>query len=294
MRFQKILRHLCRVVGLAVPVVGCSPAQLVNSVISQDHFRLVADQPYGPGPRQRLDVYVPTGGSGPRPVVVFFYGGNWQSGAKADYRFVGAALASRGFITVIPDYRLYPEVRYPGFVEDGAAATAWTFDHAGALGGDPAHIHLMGHSAGGYIAVMLALDPRWLGDRRTRLAGTVGLAGPYDFLPLRDPDLKIIFGTASDMQTTQPIRYADGTASPLLLVSGLSDETVRPGNSMRLAARLRACGGKVEERYYKGVGHVALIAAMAAPLRFLAPVLEDVSAFVRTTPRREAAALSRP
>ena len=275
-----------RLAGLAVLLIamgsGCSPAQIVNSFVSHRSFRLVTDQPYGAEPRQKLDVYVPAaGGGGPKPVVLFFYGGNWQRGDKADYLFVGEALASRGFIAVIPDYRLYPAVRYPAFLHDCAASVAWTLDHVGALGGDLRRVYLMGHSAGAYNAVMLALDPRWLGEKRDRIAGTIGLAGPYDFLPLKDPILQIVFGTAPDLETTQPIRFADSAASPILLISGLSDDTVRPRNSQRLAARIRARGGKVEERYYKGVGHVALVAAIAAPLRSLAPVLDDATAFLR-------------
>ena len=259
---------------------GCSSAQFVNALVPRSDFRLVADQSYGATPRQKLDVYVPLS-DGAKPVVIFFYGGNWQSGAKADYLFVGEALASRGFIVVIPDYRLYPEARFPTFIEDGAAAVSWTLDHLAELGGNPAQVHLMGHSAGAYIAAMLALDGHWLGDKRARITSTVGLAGPYDFLPLTDPALKIIFGTDPDLARTQPISFADGTASPFLLMSGLSDTTVKPGNSMRLASRIRDHGGKAVERYYNDLGHIALIAAMAAPLRFLAPVLDDVMVFLR-------------
>jgi acetyl esterase/lipase len=262
-------------------LAGCSPAQLINAFVSRSDFRLLADRPYGAATRQKLDVYLPNAGDGAKPVVVFFYGGNWQTGAKGDYLFVAQALAARGFIVVIPDYRLYPEVRWPGFIEDGAAAVSWTLDHVGELGGDPAQIHLAGHSAGAYIAAMLALDGRWLGDRRGRIAGTIGMAGPYDFLPLTDPTLKIIFGAAGDLADTQPINFADGTAAPMLLVSGTADTRVKPGNSRRLAARIRAHGGQAEERYYDDVGHAELIVAMSAPLHFLAPTRDDVVTFLR-------------
>jgi acetyl esterase/lipase len=273
-------RGLLAAVAL-LSLAGCSPARLVNALVSHSDFRLLADQPYGAAARQKLDVYLPTSGDGAKPVVVFFYGGNWQTGDKGDYLFVAQALASRGFIVVIPDYRVYPEVRWPGFIEDGAAAVSWTLDHLAELGGDPARVHLVGHSAGAYIAAMLALDGRWLGARRQRIASTVGLAGPYDFLPLSDPVLKIIFGAAGDLAQTQPINFADGNAAPLFLASGIGDTTVKVGNSQRLAARIRERGGEVEERYYDRVSHVELIAAMAAPLHFLAPTRDDVLAFLR-------------
>jgi acetyl esterase/lipase len=260
---------------------GCSPAQLVNALVPHDDFKLIADRSYGELPRQKLDIYMPINANRTTPVVIFFYGGNWQTGSKRDYLFVGEALASRGFIAVIPDYRLYPEVRYPAFLEDGAKAVSWTLRHLDEFGGDPGSVQLMGHSAGAYIAAMLALDPGWLGSDRARIASAVGLAGPYDFLPLTDPVLQVIFGTEPDLSRTQPITFADGSAAPLLLVSGLDDTTVRPANSMRLAARVREHGGVAVEKYYPGVGHVALVAAIAAPLRFVAPTLGDVVGFLR-------------
>jgi acetyl esterase/lipase len=272
---------------LALPAVvagGCTPADLVNSLAAKDGYRLVADLPYGEAARQTLDLYIPTSSAAPKPVVVFFYGGNWDSGEKATYRFVGAALAARGFVVVVPDYRIYPEVRYPGFLEDAAAATRWTFATIGAYGGDPARVSLMGHSAGGYIALMLALDPEWLGNARQGVRSAVGLAGPYDFLPLTDPTLQTIFGASPDLALTQPITYADATAPPVLLATGRLDSTVSPGNVTRLAARLRAAGGTVRTEYYTLLGHITLIGALGEPLQHVTPVLDDVTEFLASPP----------
>jgi acetyl esterase/lipase len=260
---------------------GYDPARVVNALVSHDEFLLTPDQPYGADPRQTLDVYRPANDNGgPRPVVMFFYGGKWQSGTKADYLFVGEALASRGFIVVIPDYRLYPQVRYPEFIEDGAAAVSYTLRHAAEWGGDPRRISVTGHSAGAYIATMLALDPAFLGADRDRIARVIGLAGPYDFLPLTDPVLQTIFGTAPDLTLTEPIRHVDGRAPPMLLAAGLGDRLVNPRNVASLASRIRAKGGAVETRIYKRLGHVTLIGAVALPFRFLAPVLDDLTAFL--------------
>jgi len=259
---------------------GCSSAGLVNALAPRDDFRLVADLSYGDNPRQKLDLYLPFAGTAPKPVVLFFYGGNWDSGSKGDYLFLGEALASRGFLVVIADYRIYPEVRYPDFLADCAAVTRWTLAHIATYGGDPARVSLMGHSAGAYNAMMLALDPEWLGPARARIKSVVGLAGPYDFLPLTDATLKIIFGTAKDLTQTQPIEYADGTAPPALLVTGRLDTTVSPGNVTRLAARLRKDGATVETRRYAFLGHITLLGALARPLRSVTPVLDDVTDFL--------------
>lgn len=277
------LRRFCRsaIPFASVLASGRAPARLVNALVPRGDFRRVADQPYGTLARQSLDIYTPIERDHAAPVVIFFHGGNWQTGTKSDYLFVGAALASRGFIVVIPDYRLYPEVRYPAFLEDGASAVSWTLRHLDEIGGDPDRVHLMGHSAGAYIAAMLALDERWLGEDRARVHRTVGLAGPYDFLPLVDPILQVIFGTEPALARTQPITFADGTASPFLLVSGLDDTTVRPANSMHLGVRIRDHGGVAAEKYYAGVGHMTLVGSIAAPLRFIAPTLNDVTRFLR-------------
>jgi acetyl esterase/lipase len=240
---------------------------------------------YGPGPRGRLDVYSPRIPSAHAPVAVFIYGGSWDSGEKALYRFVGVSLASRGIITVIPDYRVFPEVRYPDFLRDNAQAVAFARRHATDWGGDPGRLFLIGHSAGAYNAVMLALDPRWLRevgmDSRKDLAGAVGLAGPYDFLPLRDPKLKIIFGSEDQRPDTQPINHVDGTAVPLELLAGDRDTVVDPGNATRLAAAIRARGGVVTTRLYPGLGHVTLITTVSGLFRHRAPVLDDIAGFIR-------------
>jgi acetyl esterase/lipase len=275
---MRILRLLLALPGL---LAGCSSADLVNALAPRDDFRLVADLAYGADARQKLDLYLPLAAKkDKKPVVVFFYGGNWDSGKKGDYLFLGQALAARGFVVVLPDYRIYPEVRYPGFVEDGARVVRWTLAHIAAYGGDPARVNLMGHSAGAYIAMMLALDPAWLGRSRARIRSVVGLAGPYDFLPLTDPVLKIIFGTARNLALTQPITYADGTAPPMLLATGRLDTVVSPGNTRRLAARIRAHGGRAETEYYTLLGHITLIGSFAAPLRLILPVIDDVTRFL--------------
>jgi acetyl esterase/lipase len=261
-----------------------SPASVLNVIALWGRYRVSADIAYAAGPRHSLDVYVPEPRPTAAPVVVFFYGGNWEEGDKSIYRFVGAALAARGLVTIIPDYRVYPEVRFPGFIEDGALAVRWAHDHAAEFGGDPQRLVLMGHSAGAHIAAMLTYDRQWLAAQGLKpsrdLRGLVGLAGPYDFLPLHSATLKIIFGPEDRLFTTQPINYVDGTAPPAFLAAGSADDVVNPGNTTRLARRIDEKGGAVTVKIYDGIGHRILIGAFAAPLRPLAPVLRDTVAFI--------------
>jgi acetyl esterase/lipase len=248
---------------------------------------------YRQGSRGTLDVYRPRAAA-PAPIVVFFYGGSWQRGAKSFYRFLGSALARRGYVAVVPDYRLYPEVRFPEFLQDGALAVRWSMDHAAWFGGDRSKVFLMGHSAGAYMAAMLAIDRRWLHgaglDPGRDISGLIGIAGPYDFLPLRDETLKIVFGGANQ-PVTQPITHVTAGAPPALLLTGAADRVVDPGNASRLAARLQACGTDAAVVTYPRTGHLTIMAAFARPLHFLAPALRDTEAFiVRTANLRATAA----
>jgi acetyl esterase/lipase len=286
--------HLLRAVVLCLPylLARCAPVDALNATIPLSGLVVDPAVRYGPGPRGLMDVYRPAHpqGSAPLPVVVFFYGGAWQDGRRQDYKFVAADLARRGMVVVVPDYRLYPEVQFPVFLQDAAAAVAAARRSAALWGGDPHRVLLAGHSAGAWIAAMLALDPQWLaaaGDSRDHIAGMVGLAGPYDFLPLIGADIKAVFATANaDLRVTQPIDFVDGHNPPMLLLAGDEDSTVYPRNTTALAARIRAAGGPVADKIYPGLAHVGIVLSIAPLFQFRAPVLDDMSRFLLAQPPR--------
>ena len=251
---------------------------------------------YAERSRHRLDVCWPRAATA-APVIIFFYGGAWQSGYKELYRYVAKALAQRGYVAVVPDYRIYPEVRYPDFLDDGARVVRWVKDNIARFGGDPDKLFLKGHSAGAHIAAMLSIDARWLGkvglDPRRDIAGLIGIAGPYDLMPLRDEKLKMIFGGVNRPET-QPIFHVAPGAPPALLMTGGRDRLVEPGNSVRLAARLVTAGNAATVLTYHRVGHFIIIAAVAPFLRFLVPVMRDVDAFIAATLRTPQRNIARP
>lgn len=273
----------------ALAIAGCSPLAVFNTVVPKDGGSgLVAEGvAYGEHPRQRMDVYAPEGAAGASlPIVVFFYGGSWDSGRREDYRFAARAIAARGFVTVVPDYRLYPEVRFPAFIEDGARAVAAVRREARGWGGDPDRIALSGHSAGAYIAAMLAVDERWLRDAgvpRGSIRALAGLSGPYDFYPFDVAASQRTFGEAPDPRATQPVNLAGAGDPPAFLATGTDDETVRPRNSLRLAEKLRAAGVPVELKQYDALDHTDTLLALSTPLRGRAPVLADMTAFLTNT-----------
>ena len=271
---------------LAGAISACSPLSLVNAVSPAGAVQATTALRYGADPRNMLDVYRPAANADKAPVIVFFYGGNWVSGQRADYAFVGRALAARGFVVVVPDYRLYPQVRYPDFLDDGAAAVAWTAREIAGHGGDPQHVFVMGHSAGAYNAAMLALDPRWLGEQGLKpdmLRGWIGMAGPYDFLPVQNRTTQPVFDAPNTPADSQPVNHVGTASPPALLIAANKDNLVNPvRNTGGLAAKLRAAQVPVREVYYDGVTHTTLVASLSNSLKRLAPTLDAVEAFVRS------------
>ncbi|WP_185983662.1 alpha/beta hydrolase [Aureimonas mangrovi] len=284
-------RPLAGLVTTSLFLSACAAGAL-NAITPRSGYSLTGDIAYGEGERRRYDLYVPDGVASDTPVVVFFHGGSWDSGSKDIYRFVGQSLTAYGFIVAVPEYRLYPEVVFPGFVEDGAAAVA-RIDATMREGGNgvPAGDHplvLMGHSAGAEIAGLLAFDERYLrstGYDPARLRGFVGLAGPYDFLPLTEERYKRVFPEAT-RDESQPINFVDGTEAPAFLVHGLADTTVDPENTRSMAGRIETAGGRVETRFYEGLDHIGPITSFATALRLGRPEIRaEVASFIRETSR---------
>lgn len=268
-RFLAIAASLAVVLAL---LVACAGPAVLNAVTSKSGYTVERGVRYAPGARGTYDLYVPDGAGPETPVVVFFYGGSWDSGSKDIYLFLGQSLASDGLIVAIPDYRVYPEVIFPGFVEDGAKAFAAVARSARTGSTDlPAGDHplfLMGHSAGAQIAALLALDERYLrqaGASSSDLAGFVGLAGPYDFLPLDEDRYKRIFPEPV-RDASQPVNFVDGDVPPMLLIAGDADTVVKPRNTLSLAENVRAAGGSATTEILPGVDHIGPLSAMATAL----------------------------
>ena len=275
--------------NLAVTLIaflgGCVSIGSFNRSTPHDvgAVRAAASAAYGAGPRRTLDVYVPQSGAHNAPVLVFFYGGGWRTGAKEDYSFVGDAFAANGFVTIIPDYRLAPETQFPGFLEDGAAALRWVRDNAARFGGDPRRIVLVGHSAGAYNAMMIALNEdhaRAAGYDPRAIRGVAGLAGPYGFY-FNNPTIRIAFGDRPDPFHMHAVRFARADAPPLLLLTGDADRRVpvRASTEMRDAAH--AAGGQAELVVYENLDHPGILQALAPAKRDRAPVFADVLSFAR-------------
>lgn len=275
-----------------VPLVtACSPLAFLDGVLASNKgFHSETDISYGNDVRQRLDVYKPVSEStGARPLVVFLYGGSWRGGEKSNYRFVGQALAGCGIVTVIPDYRVYPDVRFPDFIYDAASAVRWASDNAARLGADPDHMVLAGHSAGAHMAASLALDPHYLaavGLMPSSVKSVVGIAGPYGFDPLAYRSTRPIFDSAHDIDDARPLALAErargeswaSTLPRFALLHGKKDDTVVPENSIALAEAIVKAGAAADLRLYDGIGHYRIVLSFFDVFKSWAPVRDDLVA----------------
>ncbi len=264
------------------PVTIFSPFNVADAM--DKGVEKIADLPYADGARKKLDMYRPEKPGGLSPVVMFIYGGSWRAGDKFEYEFAGRALAAAGFITVIADYRLWPEVKYPEFLDDCAEAMRWIQDNIEGYGGDPKRFFVAGHSAGAYNAIMLGLDGSFRRDFGVTMPirAIAGISGPYNFYPFEYDQVRDTFGSAPNPEGTQPINLTTAEAPPILLASGTSDPIVRIENSQALAAKLVAQGTWVTEKYYEGFGHLEPVVALGAMMRFRMPVLQDMVDFFQT------------
>ena len=273
-------------VGAASLAAACSPLGAMNALAPRDSTarRIVRDQAYGPDPRQRYDLYAPTDGDD-WPVVVFFHGGGWDSGSKDLYGWAAQALAAQGFLVAVPSYRLVPEVRFPAFLEDAAAAVAAVQRLAAEHGGYPDLLAVAGHSAGAYLALMITLDRRYMDQAGApeAIKAAAGLSGPYEFLPFDVEASLNAFGDWPRPNETQPIHYARGDAPPVWLGHGTRDVTVHAEDSEHLAAAIQAAGGQARLTLYPALDHAGVLAAFSPLFRERAPVLADCANFLHRT-----------
>ncbi|MGJ8619458.1 MAG: alpha/beta hydrolase [Methylophilaceae bacterium] len=272
---------------LAVLFSACSPVKLLNSIIPTDQYSIKENIAYGELERQKLDLYIPNNkGDKPLPVVLFYYGGGWDSGKKENYLFVAEAFTSKGFLTVIPDYRVFPDVKFPEFMRDPVSAGQWIKESIASYGGDPNNIFVVGHSAGAHIGMMLNLNKDYLASvelKPDQFRAFIGLAGPYDFLPLQSKRLKDIFGPEETRWQSQPINFVTGENQPALLMVGLKDDTVWPKNTINLAKAIKDKNGEVEVLEYPSYSHVDMVAKLAKPFRGNSTLLDDMVQFMQQT-----------
>ena len=249
-----------------------------------ENVEVERDIAYGPNKRHKLDLYMPKGGDQGGPIAIFLYGGSWKNGDRKLYHFLGAAFASRGFTTVIPDYRLYPEVKFPGFVQDGANAYAWVWNKFVKNKSKPRPIYLIGHSAGAHIGALLSYNKSYLHDvneEMSRPAGLIGISGPYAFNPVTWATTRKIFSTVKNHDDARPVTFVDSSAPRTLLFHGLEDNIVKLWNAEELSKALTKSEVQNKLEKLSGFGHVDILLTISRPFRSQAPMLETMVGFMK-------------
>lgn len=280
----KKLRNITALLFSSLLLAACSNlTALINLTVPTDGYSVTKDIAYGPDAGQKLDVYIPDQQDPHKSVLIFFYGGSWQWGSKDDYLFVGQTFAAQGYVTVIANYRLYPQVSFPAFIEDAAGAVVWAHRNIDQYRGNPDRLFVAGHSAGGYLALMLAADEKYLkaaGGTSDWVKGAIGLAGPYDFLPFTTDNIAALFSTANTPADTQPITFARANMPRTLLLTGDDDSTVYPKNSINMANKMQALGNSVTLRQYPDVNHYTIALSLAHGFYGYSPAVEDIAQFI--------------
>jgi acetyl esterase/lipase len=271
------------IVAIGVGLFFYSPALLVDSIdriaSRADVVKIADGIAYGTNQDNSLDIWsTAEKGKAPRPVMVFFYGGGWANGTRTEYSYAARPFVEAGYIVVLPDYRKVPTVRFPGFVEDSAAAVKWVQANIAKYGGDPGRVNVAGHSAGAYNAVMLALDPQWLGDKPVTSA--ISLAGPADFYPFTSKRAIDAMSQFPDPKVTQPIHFVRKDAPPILLIHGTDDTVVRIRNANSLYAKQKAAGGDITFRPQQDASHDDLVLALGTLFRGRYPVVAESVTFL--------------
>ena len=276
---------LLLIIFATVLLGGCAKLMFATANTTTITFDgdITEDIAYGTASRQKLDIFVPEDlDEGTAPVVIFFHGGRWSFGSKDQYQFVGIRLASMGYVAVLPNTRLYPEVKFPTFVDDAAAAVAWVQNNIQQYGGSEQLI-ISGHSSGAHIGALVVADESYLikaGGDPQGIDAFVGMNGPYDFTPKAD-DLRDMFGPPGQFDKMVVTHYIDGGEPPFALMYSSNDETVHEQNLKRLKAKIESVDGQVSTYIYDKGEHTGTVAALSWANPDDLPVADDMQAFIQ-------------
>ncbi|AVX02947.1 arylformamidase [Maritalea myrionectae] len=277
------------VVGMLAFIALYPPARdqalvATNAAIADKNIQMEKNISFGPDPMHRLDIYAPSdrhatyAQSLKNPIVIFYYGGGWRMGEKSFYQFAGAALAAQGYRVVIPDYRLFPEVQFKGFMGDAGRAYQWVWEQLA----EPANkeIVVMGHSAGAHMAALLAYGEQYRLGEAPRPAAMVGLAGPYSFDPTDWPSTQDIFADVDQADAARPVAFVNDNSPPSLMFHGDRDDVVKLWNQEELAKALDAHNVPHETHVLPDTGHYKILFSLSRPLREKMAVVERIKSFI--------------
>lgn len=267
----------------ATALAACAPVSILNGITPSSTFDRAKNVSFGEGERDKLDIYRAETPKENAPVLMFVHGGSWDSGSKGIYKFLAEGFTQSGYDMVVPNYRIYPDAKFPNFLEDNAKAVAFTAETFPGR-----KIVLIGHSAGAYNVLMLGLRDEYLSgagvNRCETVAGVVGLAAPTGIVPLESARLIEIFPdrfTAADAV----LNNVNAPAPAIFLGHGESDTTVYPKNSTALAEKVTARGGSAQVEIYPGQSHTDVVKVLSRHFDNDTTLKADIVEFIDGLPK---------
>jgi len=237
------------------------------------------DLPYGDGPRQALDLFLPqdaSAGEAAPPLLVFIHGGYWQRFDRKDFSFVAEPLVAAGAAVALISYDLAPAVAMDRIVAEVREAIAWLYRQGARHGFDPERIFLAGHSAGGHLAAM-ALATDWRGGwglRADLIKGVVAISGVFDLEPIRLCYLNEVLALDREQaRRNSPLHLPPGAPCPVTVAVGALETAAFHEQSSAYATKLGAAGWPCQLLVQPAVDHFAIVMSMAAPG---APVVQAI------------------
>ena len=237
------------------------------SAATRGRIRHELDIAYGPGPRQKLDLFFPSGRNGPAPVHIFIHGGYWRANERENYHFVAESVTAAGAIAAIVEYPLMPGARMAQLVADVRQAAAWVGTHIGEHGGDAARISASGHSAGAHLASYLAaLAPHEHGFPATRIKALLLVSGLYDLRPIARSFLQAEIGlTPEEVSAWSPFEAIQSPETPITLVVGKKETEPFHLQAQDFAFAAEKRGAQVERITVPEHDHMTIMRDMGVP-----------------------------
>jgi len=261
---------------------------ILNTITPSSTYTLEKDFGFGDNARDRIDFYLAKDSDAKdnesKPLIVFIHGGGWSRGDKSMYKFMAEGLTRRGYDVALPNYRMYPEVIYPEFLNDNARAIAAIHKKY-----PTRYLVLIGHSAGAYNSLMMAFKPAHLEAEGVyacyTIRGIVSLASPTGAFPMEDAPYTTIFPKLLQGDDA-PLNLTDQPLPPMLLINGDADVSVGAQNSEKLAEAL-AGRNIATAKIYPGLNHTDVVSQFSSRGFLEGPVKDDVVAFIEALPKDE-------
>lgn len=262
---------------------SCTPVSFLNGITPSKSYLLEKNVSYGSLGSQVMDIYQARAKKENSPIIVFIHGGSWDSGSKDIYKFFAEGFTSEGYDVAVPNYRLFPEIIFPDMLHDTAKAVAYLSNLF-----SNRKVVLIGHSAGGYNALMVSMNKHYLKEQGisvcSLISGVVSISSPTGVYELKKEPLVTIFPDRFKYNDA-PMAYVDNATPSLLVINGLADKVVDPQNAIILSEKVNKRGGQSVLKLYPDTNHTQAVQVMSRYFDDNISLKSDILNFIDELPR---------